>query len=146
MRIRVIASVFAVLLLGACATVPPSQVDEKVVELIDAVNTRPVDELPGYTGMPFLFGDQVLYAQADVSAVLERARDAGLVIAPVIVGSASAPEKPADARFDVGLFYDRLPPDARLILVDSKAGELSLIVGDESNGLPRLLGLVRGRL
>jgi hypothetical protein len=148
MRIRfgvVAVLVLAGLLLGACATVPPSQQDERVIELIDLFNTLPAEELAVYTGLPFLFDEQVLYSQADVTAVLARLREAGLIVAPEITGSTGSITAPAGCRFDVGVFYDRLPSDARLVIAQSNAGDLSLIVGDQTEGLPRLLGIVRGR-
>jgi hypothetical protein len=145
MRIRLIGAATAVLLLGACATVPPSSDDAKVVELIDLFNTVAAEELVGYVGVPFLFDDEVLATESDVVAVLARVQEAGLVVAPVITGDSDDPSAPADARFDVGVFYERLPDDARLILAESNAGDVALIVGDEADGLPQLLALFRGR-
>ena len=149
MRIRLFGAatvlLLAGLLLGACATVPPSQQDERVIELIDLLNTLPAGDFADYAGVPFLFDEQVLYAEADVIAVVARLREAGLIVAPEIVGSTSAIAAPAGARFDVGVFYDRLPPDARLVITQSNAGDLSLIVGDRTDDLPRVLGIVRGR-
>ena len=141
-----IAVVIAAGVLGACATVPPAQQEGRVVELIDRLNTVPVEEFLPQTGLPFLFVDQVLYAESDVLAVLERLRAGDLVVAPGVVGSFPAGEPPEGARFDVTIFFDRLPDDARLVLVESNAGELTLIVGDEENGLPLLLGIERGRI
>jgi len=145
MRYRLIGAVFAVLLLGACATVPPSRSDENVVQLIDRFNTIAAEDFVVSVGVPFLFGEQVLYTESDVIAVLSRLQEAGLVIAPVIVGSSDSPIAPADARFDVNVFYDRLPDDTRLIIAESNAGDVTLLVGGEADGLPQLLALERGR-
>jgi len=145
MRYRLIGAVFAVLLLGACATVPPSRSDENVVQLIDLFNTTAAEDFIVNASVPFLFGEEVLSTESDVIAVLARLQEAGLVIAPVIVGSADTIEAPADARFDVNVFYDRLPDDARLIITESNAGDVTLIVGGEADGLPQLLALERGR-
>lgn len=143
---RLAGVLIAVALLGACATIPPSQQDERVVELIDRMNTLPVEEFVPHTGLPFLFVDQVLYAESDVLAVLERLREGELVVAPEIAGSVASSTAPEDARFDVTVYYDELPDDARLILVESNAGDLTLVVGGEHDGLPLLLGIRRGRL
>jgi hypothetical protein len=145
MKMRLIGAALAVLLIGACATVPPSQKDDKVLELVDRFNTVPSGDFVANSGLPFLFGDQVLYAESDLEAVLRRAKEAGLVLTPQIVGSTDVPPRPADARFDVGVYYDELPEDARLVIVESTAGAVSLIVGGEGGRLPLLLGLVRGR-
>lgn len=142
---RLLLAGVAMAVLGACATVPPSQQEGRVVELIDRLNTYPVAELADQTGMPFLFVDQVLYAEADVLAVLARLREGELVVAPQIVTSVPADGAPEGARFDVGVFYDRLPGDARHVLVESNAGELTLLVGGEGGGLPLLLGIRRGQ-
>lgn len=133
------------LVLASCATVPPSQQDDRVIELIDRYNTLPAAEVVELATVPFLFGDQILYSQADLEAVIGRLQDGGLVIAPVITGSTTDVVVQADARFDVGVFYDRLPEDARLVVADSNAGPVSLIVGGERDGLPLLYGLMRGR-
>jgi len=143
MKMRVIGAALAVLLIGACATAP-SQRDDRVLELIDRFNTLPAGELVANTGVPFLFDDQVLYAESDVEAVLARVKAAGLVLTPQIGASTVAIAPPAAARFDVGVFYDRLPDDARIVTVDSTAGRVSLIVGGEADRLPLLLGLKRG--
>ncbi len=143
MKMRVIGAALAVLLLGACAT-SPSLRDERVLELIDRFNTVPAGELVANTGVPFLFDDQVLYAESDVEAVLARVKEAGLVLTPQITASTVAIAPPAASRFDVGVFYDRLPDDARVVTVESTAGTVSLIVGGEADRLPLLLGLKRG--
>lgn len=145
MKTRWIAAVFAVVVLGACATVPPSQQDEKIYQVIDLFNTAAADEFVKQAGVPFLFGEQVLYTESDVAAVLARARASGLIIAPLVVDSVDVGPPPADARFAVEVFYERLPEDARLVVTESTAGDLTLIFGGEANRLPKLLGLVRGR-
>lgn len=145
MKLRLIGALLAVLLLASCATVPPSRQDEKVYEVIDLLNTLSAEEFAVYAGVPFLFGENVLSSQSDVIAVLERLKASGLVVAPEIVGEADALSAPAGARFAVDVFYDRLPPDARLVIADSNAGELTLFLGGEAERLPQLLGIVRGR-
>lgn len=140
---RVIGTAVAVLLIGACATAP-SQRDGRVLELIDRFNTLPAGELVANTGVPFLLDDQVLYAESDVEAVLARVKEAGLVLTPQIDASTGAVAPPASARFDVGVFHDRLPDDTRIVTVESTAGPVSLVVGGKANRLPLLLGLKRG--
>lgn len=144
MKMRVIGAALAVLLIGACVTAP-SQRDGRVLELIDRFNTVAAGELVANTGVPFLFDDQVLYAQADVEAVLARVKEAGLALTPQIASSTAVVEPPAASRFDVGIFYDRLPEDARIVTVESTAGPVSLIVGGKADRLPLLLGLKRGQ-
>lgn len=144
MKMRVIGAALAVLLIGACVTAP-SQRDDRVLELIDLFNTVPAGELVANTGVPFLFDDQVLYAEPDVEAVLARVKEAGLALTPRIDASTVAIAPPAASRFDVGIFYDRLPDDARIVTVESTAGPVSLIVGGEADRLPLLLGLKRGQ-
>lgn len=144
MKMRVIGAALAVLLIGACVTAP-SQQDDRVLELIDRYNTVPAGEFVANTGVPFLFDGQVLSAESDVEAVLARVKEAGLVLTPQIVSSTLAIAPPAASRFEVGIFYDRLPEDARIVTVDSTAGRVSLILGGEAGRLPLLLGLKRGQ-
>ena len=141
MRVRILGAVVLVLILGACATIPPSQDETRVLQLIDLFNTQ--TELIDQTGLPFLFGEEVLYASADVAAVLSRVKASGLVLTPDIAGNTDAIVITGTDRFAVEVYADGLPPDARQILVPSTAGTISLIVGGEANGLPLLLGLQR---
>lgn len=145
MRLR-LAAVAAVAVLFGCATIPPAQRDASVIEVVDRFNTvEPSDFIP-QSGVPFLFNDQVLYAESDLVAILERLREGGLVISPRIIANESVRPAAADARFDVQVFFDRLPPEARFVVVPSSAGDLTLILAGEANRLPMLVGLVRGRL
>jgi hypothetical protein len=144
MRLRILGAVVAVaVLLGACATIPPSQNEEKLIELIDRFNTLPAGEFTELASVPFVFGDQVLYSSGDVEAVLARVKASGLVLTPVITGISASVSLAGSQRFDVGVFQDRLPDDAREVLVDSTAGPVTLLVGGESNGLPMLMGIQR---
>jgi hypothetical protein len=145
MKKALIGACVALIVLASCATVPPAQQDERVIELIDLLNTLPPREFAAYAAVPFLFGEQVLYAQNDVVAVLGRLQENGLIVAPQIVGSRAELGVPGEARFDVGVFYDRLPPDARAVVTESNAGIVTLLVGAEAQGLPKLIGIVRGR-
>jgi hypothetical protein len=146
MSIRSAAIVAAAILIGACATVPFSDRDDRVIELIDLFNTAPPADFVAQSGVPFLLNDQVLYAESDLVAVFSRLRGSGLLIAPRIVSRQDAVTAPGDARFDVRVFYDHLPADARAVVVPSNAGDVTLIVAGEANRLPILLGLVRSRL
>lgn len=146
MSIRSVAVVAVVALIGACATVPLADQDDPVVTLIDRFNTIPPSEFVAQSGVPFLLNGQILYAESDLAAVLERLRESGLLIAPRVVSRHALGPAAGDRRFDVGVFFDHLPPDARAVVVDSNAGEVTLIVGGEANRLPVLLGLVQGRL
>ncbi len=146
MSIRSAAVVAVAILIGACATVPFSDRDDRVIELIDLFNTALPSDFVEQSGVPFLLNDQVLYAESDLVAVLNRLREGGLLIAPRIASRQEIVPVPADARFDVGVFFDHLPDDARAVVVASNAGDVTLIVGGEANRLPMLFGLVRGRL
>ncbi len=146
MRVRLAAVAAVAVLLGACATIPPAQRDASVVEVIDQFNTAEPGEFITQSGTPFLFNDQVLYADSDLVAILERLREGGLVVSPRVIANESAAPAGTDARFDVHVFYDRLPAEARFVVVPSSSGDLTLIFAGEANRLPMLVGLVRGRL
>lgn len=143
MRARTLGVIALVLVLGACATIPPSQDDAKVLELIDLFNQSTATAIVDQTSLPFLFQGEVLYATADVEAVLGRLKSNGLSLTTQIVGVSDSVSVGADARFATTVFGDELPDDAREVLVPSTAGTLSLIVGGEANGLPLLMGIQR---
>ncbi len=146
MRLRLAAVAAVAILLGACATIPVTERDARVIEVIDRFNTVEPSDFITQSGVPFLFNDQVLYAESDLVAILDRLREGGLVIAPRVIANDPARPASADARFDVQVFHDRLPPDARFVTVPSNAGDVTLILAGEANRLPMLVGLVRGRL
>ncbi len=143
MRLRLLGILAAVLLVAACATIPPSADDDKVLELVDLWNATSAAEFSSRVGNPFLFGTQVLSSSADIEAVLARAKANGLLLTPEIVGSSDSVSVDGVDRFGVGVFAEQLPPDARHVLVPSTAGTVSLIVGGEAEGLPMLLGIQR---
>lgn len=145
MKIRTLGALVPLLLLAACATAPPAQDDVRVIELIDQFNTTDAVGVLDYTGLPFLFGDEVLYSETDLEPVLVRVKEAGLIISPEIVGSTASIAVPDGARYDVGLFFERLPDGARLVVTPSTAGEVTLVLAGAADGLPLLRGIVRGR-
>ena len=144
MKLRVIGIFAIAALLGACATVPPSERDDRVADVIALLSDAPIVAVVEQASLPFLFTDQVVYSESDLTAVLTRFRAAGVAIDPVPVASVSAPGAPASARFDVEVFYDRLPDDARFVRVETGAGPMTIIVGGNRNRRPLLMGILRG--
>lgn len=145
MKTRAIGILAPLLLLAACATAPPAQDDTRVIELIDRFNTTSGVGLADYAELPFLFGDEVLYSETDLRPVLARVKEAGLILSPEIVGSTTSIAAPDGSRFDVALFFDRLPDDARLVVTPSTAGDVTLVLAGAADGLPLLRGIVRGQ-
>lgn len=146
MKLNYLPAFAAVLLLGACATVSPVRSDRRIVELVDLLNTGTAAEAADLSGTPFLFGEEVLSAAGDVEAVIARLKESGVVFAPVVGSSSPISGAPADARFAVSVFFDRLPPDAVAVEVDSSAGPVTLVMGGRQGRLPLLYGIVRGTL
>ena len=146
MRVRLIAACGAVILLSACATLPVPRRDAGVVELIELFNTSAPADFIARSGVPFLFAGQVLYAEADLEAVLTRLRDGGLYVDPGVLSVEPVGPAPQASRFDVAVFFEHLPPNARAIVTASNAGEVTLIVGGGTDRTPMLFGLLRGRL
>ena len=151
MKLRFLGAGLLVLLLGACATVPPSYRDERVRQVVSLLIDAPIDAVVEQSSIPFLFTDQVVSSQADLVAVLGRFRATGVTLEPLSDAAASdslvrPPRTGADSRFDVKVFYDRLPDDARLVQVESSAGPLLLILGGERGRRPLIMGILRGTL
>jgi hypothetical protein len=133
-----------VALLAGCATIPPSQDADRVISLVEFIDSEPVDAVVDQSQIPFLFQDQIVYSQADLSAVLTRLRANGLSLDPQSAQIDSYPMLAGDLRFDQQVFADNLPEDARLVVVSSSAGRIELIVAGSQDGLPLLLGIQRG--
>lgn len=133
-----------VALLAGCATIPPSQDEDRVVALVGFVDEEPVDSVVSQSRIPFLFQDQIIYSQADLSAVLTRLRAGGLTLAPESAQIDMYPVFSGDLRFDQQVFADELPEDARVVTVSSSAGTIELLVGGSQDGMPLLLGIQRG--
>ncbi len=144
MKPRMIAIAAVAVLISACATVPPSTRDDRVADVIGLLADAPIPSVVEQASLPFLFTDQVVSSESDLTAVLTRFRSAAVTIDPVPGASTPAPGAPSGSRFDVAVFYDRLPDDARFVRVETGAGPLTIIVGGSRNRRPLLMGILRG--
>ena len=146
-RLALIAVV--ALLAAACATVPPSQNLDRVSELIDMINSAPVESVVEQSGEPFLFDAELVVRTSDVELIWTGLRDAGVRISPEI--ASMSPVEPMDYRrvadtFDLQVYFsgDRyLPRDAAWVETDSSVGPVLLLLGGRSGQLPLIYGFVR---
>jgi len=152
MKVRVLAaSAIAVLLLGACATVPPSRNEGKVSDLIGMINDGPVADVVEQSHVPFFFDAELLVRTTDVDLLWTGLRDAGFRIESE--GFALEPAGAADYvrisdSFDMQAFFGPdgyLPADAAWLLADSSAGKVLILVGDVYARLPVIYGIARVR-
>ena len=153
MRLRlVLAALAAVILISACATVPPSQQENRVAQLIDLINSDAtgIDEVVAQTNTPFLFQSELVVRSADVEIIWQRFRDEGVRFVPSAVPN--RPASPSDYmniadRFDLKVFFSSdgyVSDDAVWVTLDSSAGPFDLLIGGSENRLPMVLGLVGG--
>jgi hypothetical protein len=148
MKNRLLGVVIVVLLLGACAHLPPSQNPNRVAELIELVNTAEPGELAGRCQRPFLFHDELVAREADIELIWSSMREAGIQFA---ADGEPLPAERGDYHrlaetFDLRVFFSGegyLPDDAVWIPLATPAGAFDLLVGGESGRLPMILGIVR---
>ena len=149
MKIRYLAAAAVVVLLGACATVPPARDDRKVAELIDRVNAGPVDWALEQSHVPFFFDAELLVRSADVELMWQGLRESSLIVQPE--GFSLEPARSGDyARiaetFDMQTFFSpegSFPEEATWLLADSNLGQLLILLGDRSARLPVIYGIAR---
>ena len=148
MKIRYLAAA-AVVLLGACATVPPARSDRRAEELIDRINAGQIEWVLEQSHVPFFFDGELLVRSADVELLWQGLRESGFMIRPE--GFALEPASPGDYRrvadtFDMQTFFSQdgaFPPDATWLVADSTIGELLILLGDRSSRLPVIFGIAR---
>jgi len=144
-----VAAVAAVLLLGACATTPPSQDEGKVAAVIELINNGAVEDLSAQSHVPFLFDAELLVRSTDIGLMWSGVRQTGLRIAPVgfVVEPAAASDyaRIADT-FDLQSYFGPegyLPDDAAWVTADSSAGRLLVLLGGREGSLPLIYGIAR---
>ena len=148
MKYRVLSVALAVLLLGACASVPPSRNPGRVSDLVDMINTADPAALTGQSHVPFLFGTELVSRSADVEMVWTSLRDAGAAF--VEEGEAMAAQ-PGDYHrlantYDLEVFFSLdgyLPDDATWVPLASSLGSFDLLIGGSAGRLPMIYGIVR---
>lgn len=150
MKIRLLAAAaLAAVLLGACATVPPSQNEGRVGELIGMINDASVDELAAQSHVPFFFDAELLVRTADVELMWDGLRNAGFQVSPS--GFALEPAAPADFRriastFDIESFFSPdgyFPGGAGWLVADSSIGQVLVLLGEKSGRRPVIYGIAR---
>lgn len=143
------AAVLAVMLLGACVTAPPSQNQGRVAEVIELINHGSIEALVDQSHVPFFFDAELLVRSTDIDLMWSGLREAGFKVSPV--GFAVEPAGPADYvrvadTFDMESFFSPvgyLPEDAGWIIVDSSAGQMLILLGDQIGRLPVIFGIAR---
>lgn len=152
MRTRyLVAAVLTLVLLGACMSVPPSQNEGKVAELIEMINDGSVEVLVAQSHAPFFFDAEMLVRSADIELMWSGLRAAGFEVAPS--GFAVEPATSSDYRqiadtFDMEAFFSPdgyFPDDAGWVVADSSTGELMILLGDRIGDLPVIFGIARVR-
>jgi hypothetical protein len=152
MRTRFLAAAaLVVLALSACVSVPPSENEGRVVELIELINDGSVEELVGQSHAPVFFDAELVVRRADIELMWSGLKDAGFEVSPV--GFALEPATSSDFRrvadtFDMESFFSPdgfFPDDAGWVIVDSSAGQLMLLIGGSSGSLPLIFGIARVR-
>jgi hypothetical protein len=148
MKLRYLALV-AVVVLGACSTVPGAKEDRSLVELIDLVNDGPVERVVAQSHVPLFFDGELLVRRADIEMLWSGLREQGLVINPR--GFAVEPARRSDYvrvadTFDIETFFSPegpFPDNATWIRAGSDFGEVQILVGDDLDGLPLIYGIAR---
>lgn len=150
MKLRLLAAAALVaVLLGACATVPPSQNENRVGELIGMINEASVRDLVEQSHVPFFFDAELLVRAADVELMWDGLRSAGFQIVPS--GFALEPAAPADFRriastFDMESFFSPdgyFPGGAGWLVADSSIGQVLVLLGEKSGRTPVIYGIAR---
>ena len=148
MKYQLLGIVVAVLLIGACATVPPSQNPSRVADLLTKINEADPGALVEQSHEPFLFTDELLARAADIEMVWSSIRDAGINFSQ---DGEPIPAQSGDYHriantFDLEVFFSAdgyFPPDATWVPVASSAGAFDLLIGGSRERLPIIYGIVR---
>ena len=136
--------------LGACATVPPAQNEDRVEELIDVINELDADRMLAQSGRPFLFDSEIVPMANDVYIMWRNIYNAGFSMPNAQIESLEPVNAETYTRYGDGdemraYFQRALPDDAAIARIRAQHGTFELILGDQHNGMPAVYGL-RGPL
>lgn len=148
--IRGIFTVLVGVFIGACATVPPSQDQERVEALIDVLNEGNADRMVDHTARPFLFDSEIVPLSNDVYVLWRNAFNAGFSLPNATIESLEVVDSETYTRYrdspEVEAYFRRTVPEgATVARIQAQHGTFELILGDERNSLPAVYGL-RGPL
>jgi len=141
-------AVVAVLLLGACASVPPSRNPGRISDLVEMINGSEPAELTAQSRIPFLFGTELVSRASDVEMIWSSLKDSGAIFSEEgeTMAAQSGDYHRLANSFDLEVFFSRdsyLPEDAMWVPLASPLGSFDLLVGGEEGRLPMILGIVR---
>lgn len=141
---------FLIVFIGACATVPPSQDEERVEALIGVINEADADLMVEHTERPFLFDSEIVPLANDVYVLWRNAFNAGFSLPNATIVSLDVVDSETYTRYrdsvELETYFRRtLPEGATVARIQAQHGTFELILGDERNGLPAVYGL-RGPL
>ncbi len=131
--------------LGACATGPYLQKEDRILALADVINRGGVNEVPGLSAPPFLFGGQIILAENHVAALWRNLHAAGFRLRDVRIAKIR-PAAGDDYRIfgegaDVKTFFRKyVDGNTSIVRIESRAGTCHLLLNKPVQGYPRIQG------
>lgn len=136
---------FIIVGLASCSTLPASQNPNRVRNLIQVLNTEPVESLMKHSNRPFLLDGEIILRESDLEAVWQNLRaaqfsfsDAEIVsIQPVGSESYLLFGNSKDAQF---FFKKYVPKDGAIAEVATNHGTFYIITGGRTWFTPKIIG------
>ncbi|MFW6363501.1 MAG: hypothetical protein ACOC0D_06605 [Spirochaeta sp.] len=147
-RLRVYVLLLGILLIAACATVPPSQQEDSVLTVLQMLENRRTDELSRHSRTPFLLDAEIITAEKDVLDLWQLLTTRGYQFPNPVIESITPAAEDSYQLFgdtmEVRVYFERhLPDDAAVAEVTAGGERFRFIFAESINGrsgLPLMYG------
>ncbi len=141
----VVSSLAFVLLVVACATVPPAQQEEAVAETLSLIDEADAQTLTEASARPFLLDGEIVELSTDVHALWRGLREGDFVLGDFRIQSVDAVDGESYLRFadnqEVEWFFEQhVGEEARLVTVRGRAATYLFLMDGDRNGAPYIRG------
>ncbi|MCF7928548.1 MAG: hypothetical protein K9L68_06215 [Spirochaetales bacterium] len=129
----------------SCTTVPYSQQDFKVKEVVELINEGRSERLIQLSKLPFLFDGEILLRERDVATLWNNLAESGFQMKDVQIGEPVPAGKddypPFADTMEVRTFFKKyITEDASIVKINASNGEFYLLLGDKLDDMPKIIG------
>jgi hypothetical protein len=129
----------------ACASVPYTPNESKVMKTVAIINSGGVADVKGLSDAPFMFDGEILLLQAEVGSLWDNLKATGFTMGKAKVASIARIGDESYRLFSPAaesraFFKKYLNRDSVLVTLDTPEGRYFLILNREVKGYPRIQG------
>lgn len=114
-KLRIFSVLSVVVIAASCATVPPSQQEDPVLEVLQFIETSQTENLVQHSGVPFLLDAEIVEAESDIAVFWHLLSERGYQFPSPHVDGITAVNEDSYLLFgdsmEVRVFFERYVPD-----------------------------------